>query len=235
MHAAPAHHCALPHIRLFPRRRRRLILVTAAAAAIAALITATVIACLPPGPADAAGSTAVLTAVIQPDAAQAASAYRIRRGDTLSAIAARLCGNPADYTGLAAANGIADPDFILAGATLYHISCYRTAVAVPRGYRSTYVPYRHHRYRVVYASGSYRGSGGCQSLIIRRESGGNARAVNPRSGAGGLYQFLPSTWHSLGHSGLPQNASVAEQTRAFHQEVAQDHGYSAWAASGGCG
>ena len=30
--------------------------------------------------------------------------------------------------------------------------------------------------------------------IIRRESGGNPNAVNPRSGASGLGQFLKSTW-----------------------------------------
>lgn len=81
--------------------------------------------------------------------------------------------------------------------------------------------------------GSYHGGGGCQSHIIRDESGGNARAVNPSSGAGGLYQFLPSTWHALGHGGLPENASVAEQNQAYYQQVAQS-GYSAWAASGGC-
>jgi hypothetical protein len=80
----------------------------------------------------------------------------------------------------------------------------------------------------------YTGAGGCQSHIIADESGGNARAVNPESGAGGLYQFLPSTWHALGHSGLPQDAPVAEQNQAYYQEVAQS-GYSAWAASGGCG
>jgi hypothetical protein len=81
--------------------------------------------------------------------------------------------------------------------------------------------------------GTYHGSSGCQSHIIADESGGNARAVNPSSGAGGLYQFLPSTWHALGHSGLPQDASVAEQNQAYYQQVAQS-GYSAWAASGGC-
>lgn len=96
------------------------------------------------------------------------------------------------------------------------------------GHRAVRV-YRGHRY----SSSRYNGSGGCQSHIIRNESGGNARAVNPASGAGGLYQFLPSTWHDLGHSGLAQNASVAEQTQAYRQQVAQS-GYSAWAASGGC-
>jgi hypothetical protein len=81
---------------------------------------------------------------------------------------------------------------------------------------------------------TYSGSSGCQAHIIADESGGNARAVNPQSGAGGLYQFLPSTWAALGHSGLPENASVAEQNQAYYQQVAQS-GYSAWNASGGCG
>ena len=44
-----------------------------------------------------------------------------------------------------------------------------------------------------------------QTCVIQRESGGNPSAVNPSSGAGGLYQFLPSTWQALGHSGLPEN------------------------------
>ena len=83
------------------------------------------------------------------------------------------------------------------------------------------------------AAATYSGGSGCQAKIIADESGGNPRAVNPTSGAGGLYQFLPSTWAALGHSGLPQYASVAEQNQAYYQEVAQS-GYSAWAASGGC-
>ena len=52
-------------------------------------------------------------------------------------------------------------------------------------------------------------------------------------GAGGLYQFLPATWHALGFSGLPQNASVAEQNAAFAKEYAQSGG-SAWSPSDGC-
>jgi soluble lytic murein transglycosylase-like protein len=49
------------------------------------------------------------------------------------------------------------------------------------------------------------------ACIIRHESGGNPGAVNPSSGAGGLFQFLPSTWWGLGGSGLPENAPVAVQ------------------------
>jgi hypothetical protein len=80
---------------------------------------------------------------------------------------------------------------------------------------------------------SYSGSGGFQSCVIQRESGGNPSAVNASSGAGGLYGFLPSTWQALGHSGLPENASVAEQNAAFAQEYAQSGG-AAWSAYDGC-
>jgi len=76
-------------------------------------------------------------------------------------------------------------------------------------------------------------SGSFQQCVIQAESGGNASAVNPSSGAGGLYGFLPSTWQALGHSGLPENASVAEQNQAFQQEYAQS-GTSAWSAYDGC-
>jgi len=76
-------------------------------------------------------------------------------------------------------------------------------------------------------------SGSFQQCVIQAESGGNAGAVNPSTGAGGLYGFLPSTWQALGHSGLPENASVAEQNQAFQQEYAQG-GASAWAPYDGC-
>jgi peptidoglycan hydrolase-like protein with peptidoglycan-binding domain len=48
--------------------------------------------------------------------------------------------------------------------------------------------------------------------LARCESGGNPGAVNP-AGYYGLYQFSPGTWRSVGGSGLPSNASSAEQTR----------------------
>lgn len=80
---------------------------------------------------------------------------------------------------------------------------------------------------------SYSGNSSLQSCIIARESGGNAHAVNPTSGAGGLYQFLPSTWHALGYSGAPQDASVATQNAAYAKEVAIG-GSTAWSAYDGC-
>jgi hypothetical protein len=81
---------------------------------------------------------------------------------------------------------------------------------------------------------SYSGaSGSFQSCVIQAESGGNTGAVNPSSGAGGLYGFLPSTWQSLGFSGLPESASVAQQNAAFAKEYAQS-GSAAWSAYDGC-
>ena len=59
-----------------------------------------------------------------------------------------------------------------------------------------------------------------------------AGTLLPASGAGGLYQFLPSTWQSLGYSGLPQDAPVSVQNAAFQQAYAQS-GTSPWAPSEG--
>ncbi|MEU0049295.1 ubiquitin-like domain-containing protein [Streptomyces sp. NPDC006309] len=44
------------------------------------------------------------------------------------------------------------------------------------------------------------------------ESGGRPHAVDPSGTYGGLYQFDAHTWHSLGGSGRPQDASAQEQT-----------------------
>jgi resuscitation-promoting factor RpfC len=72
-----------------------------------------------------------------------------------------------------------------------------------------------------------------EACVIAAESGGNPRAVNPSSGAGGLYGFLPSTWQALGFSGLPQDASPAVQHEAFLKEYALA-GTSPWAPYDGC-
>lgn len=73
------------------------------------------------------------------------------------------------------------------------------------------------------------------SCIVQAESGGDPTAVNPSSGAGGLFQFLPSTWAGLGYSGLPQDAPVSEQWAAAEALYAQE-GSAPWAGQGdGCG
>lgn len=75
------------------------------------------------------------------------------------------------------------------------------------------------------------GAGSYESCVIAHESGGNYRAVNAESGAGGAFQFLPSTWAGLGLPGLPQNASVAMQNQAFNTLYALA-GDSPWITDG---
>ena len=59
-------------------------------------------------------------------------------------------------------------------------------------------------------------------------SGGNYQAVNPKSGAGGAYQFVPSTWRAyapaagvdLNQYPVAQNAPPAAQDAVFQHAVA---------------
>lgn len=67
--------------------------------------------------------------------------------------------------------------------------------------------------------------------IVMCESGGNFRAVNPSSGAGGAYQIMPSTWRLYGQTGLPQNASPGLQSRVAAM-IWADSGSAAWECSG---
>ncbi|HVF04500.1 MAG TPA: ubiquitin-like domain-containing protein [Frankiaceae bacterium] len=48
--------------------------------------------------------------------------------------------------------------------------------------------------------------------LARCESGGNPRAIGGGGAYRGLYQFTIGTWYSVGGTGDPINASVAEQT-----------------------
>ncbi len=65
------------------------------------------------------------------------------------------------------------------------------------------------------------------ACIRAHESDGNYGAVNGYSGAGGAYQFMPSTWASLGGSGLPEYASAAEQD-AMAVRAYEADGWSPW-------
>jgi len=57
-------------------------------------------------------------------------------------------------------------------------------------------------------------SGGLNwAALAECESGGNPNAVSPNGLYFGLYQFSISTWQSVGGSGVPTDASSAEQTR----------------------
>jgi len=177
---------------------------------------------------------------------------QVRSGDSLSTLARRYYHHAGWWPRIWWANRheVANPNRIRAGETF--------TIPVPRAPRPSTVagalhaippppaPARGRHAAPVAAapapapapaqSGGTVGTGGMsafQACVIQRESGGNPSAVNPSSGAGGLYQFLPSTWQALGHSGLPENASVAEQNQAFQQEFARS-GTAAWAPFDGC-
>jgi hypothetical protein len=81
--------------------------------------------------------------------------------------------------------------------------------------------------RTAASSSSSTGHYSIPTSIVMCESGGNYRAVNASSGAGGAYQILPSTWTSYGGTGLPQDAPPAEQDAIAAKIYATD-GRGAW-------
>jgi phage tail protein X len=231
------------------------VLTAAAAALIAAQASPSLVA---RSAVDVSSSSAVAaTAPYQPPREGLAAeiyprSYTVSSGDTLSSIAASAYGNPAVWPAIYYANHppIHWADQISAGQTIT-LPAMPDAVPPPPAQLAPApppppAPVVSHETPAGPAAvqpaapagpaqtvSAPAGSSGFQACVIRAESGGNPAAVNASSGAGGLYGFLPSTWQGLGHSGLPENASVAEQNQAFAQEYAQG-GTSAWSAYDGC-
>lgn len=69
--------------------------------------------------------------------------------------------------------------------------------------------------------------------IIECESGGDPNAHNPTSSASGLFQFLDSTWASVGGTGEARDASVSEQYMRANM-LFERAGLSPWNASRDC-
>lgn len=151
-------------------------------------------------------------------AAQAAAAASARRGSVTTAVAVTASTGAYGHPNFC---GDGDGDGWDVPCATRDAAPVRQAVAVQASVQQAPAPQR------VSTGGSY------QQCVISRESGGNPRAVNASSGAGGLYQFLPSTWASLGYSGAPQDASVATQNAAFAKLYATA-GTSPWSPSDGC-
>ncbi len=78
-------------------------------------------------------------------------------------------------------------------------------------------------------SGGSGGSvgGDVWAALAQCESGGNPRAVSSNGLYYGLYQFSVGTWQSVGGSGLPSNASAAEQTSRA-QALQARSGWGQW-------
>jgi hypothetical protein len=70
------------------------------------------------------------------------------------------------------------------------------------------------------------GAGGILERIRMRESGGNY-ATNTGNGFYGAYQFTIGTWQGVGGSGLPSDASPAEQDMRA-QMLYNQRGCSPW-------
>jgi LysM repeat protein len=174
--------------------------------------------------------------------------YTVASGDTLSRISARFCHTPADDLSLAGASGITNPDVIYPGQKI-KLDCHAAPIAAPAPVSPASrppsaparhrAPGRHARTPTSGSSGGFSTAGmaAFESCVISRESGGNPHAVNPYSGAGGLFQFLPSTWASLGfadgYPGGAQTAPVGVQEAAFAKLYAEA-GTSPWRPYDGC-
>jgi LysM repeat protein len=85
------------------------------------------------------------------------------------------------------------------------------AVAAPVQQPAVQTSYQAPRAQVAPRAANYAaGSGGLFASIRQKESGGNY-ATNTGNGYYGAYQFDLGTWRSVGGSGLPSDASPAEQ------------------------
>ena len=71
-------------------------------------------------------------------------------------------------------------------------------------------------------------AGGTWADLAECESGGDPRA-DTGNGYYGLYQFSQPTWEAMGGSGLPSEASAAEQTMRA-RELQQQSGWGQWPA-----
>src|SRR4051795_320928 len=82
---------------------------------------------------------------------------------------------------------------------------------------------------IVTAAGSASAMGADDWSRLRAcESGGNY-GTNTGNGYYGAYQFAAGTWHALGYSGLPSNASPATQDEAARRLQARS-GWGQWPA-----
>lgn len=72
-------------------------------------------------------------------------------------------------------------------------------------------------------------SGDVWAALAQCESGGSPTIVSPNGLYHGLYQFSVSTWQSVGGSGLPSQASPAEQTERAKALQARS-GWGQWPA-----
>ncbi|HUD11940.1 MAG TPA: transglycosylase family protein [Candidatus Saccharimonadia bacterium] len=170
--------------------------------------------------------------------APAPKIYTVQSGDNLSTIA--QTEQLDSWLPLWNANtGLADPNLIYVGQQLIVPQGATTnrplpadTVALPA---RTYAPAGGQLYSDNNSSASTAsarttnyavGAPGILARVRMRESGGNY-ADNTGNGYYGAYQFSLGTWQSVGGSGLPSNASPAEQDMRA-QMLYSERGCSPW-------
>ncbi|CAN5702315.1 hypothetical protein BH18ACT15_BH18ACT15_09980 [soil metagenome] len=181
----------------------------------------------------AVGIAAALSVVAAP-AAQAHESYQIKRGDTLSKIAA---AQGTTVASLAARNGIADPNFIIAGTTLRlggpavaaasTTSSSDTSSSSPETTVSS--SYGGSVEGIIRAAAERHGLDGDYLVSVAEcESSLNPQAVNP-SGYYGLFQFDQATWGEYGSGSIYDASAQAEAAASL---IAAGQG-SRWPVCGG--
>lgn len=185
--------------------------------------------------------------------------YKVKAGDSISAVAVRKCdGHDKDWTGIYAASRKAhltarNANVLTIGQQLaidcrYLPSMAHFAPAPPpppppppvttqATTASAAAPvstgHRHHYRSVSNLGGSVQVGGSYEACVIRRESGGQTQVMNA-SGHYGLYQFDLGTWESGGGSAASfGHASAATQQQVFRSVYAA-RGTQPWSPSDGC-
>lgn len=179
-----------------------------------------------------------------------ANHYTVRPGDTLSAIAQHELGSAKMWPKLWWVNRrqVSNPDVISAGEHLVIPSWDRTwpyqrkaaLAAIPHvtvTANTAQTASSSPPAATASVASPAVAASGFEACVIARESGGNPQAYNPSSGAGGLYQFLLSTWmgtpEGASYPGGAQTAPVSVQEAAFAYVYARD-GPADWAPYDGC-
>lgn len=153
-----------------------------------------------------------------------AFAYEVQPGDTLSQVA-RDHGTTVNR--LVALNGIADPNLIFVGQNLKTPG--GGAVKPAPGVKQHQEPPKQ---APAKSSGSSSGSSSAaKNEIMRRESGGDPNAVNPSSGAVGLFQCLP-TVHQCPAAGDAAGQSAWADRYVSERYGSWDAALSFWNANG---
>jgi len=133
-------------------------------------------------------------------------------GDSLSTIAE--AEKLADWRPLWDANAeVQNPDLVYAGQQLEVPTGPTTARPLPAGVvvQASAPSANGNVQRPTAAAANYSaGAGGWAAGVRQRESGGNY-GTNTGNGYYGAYQFSLGTWRGVGGSGLPSDASPAEQ------------------------